>query len=95
MSRIFVTGSADGLGKMAAQLLIDQGHQVVLHARNKERAQDALARLRGFEGFVSRKSLKIRTGVQKVFTTKPWVASPEKLRSQVSGGSDSWRWLIG
>jgi hypothetical protein len=54
-----------------------------------------LARLRGFEGFVSRKSLKIRTGVQKVFTTKRWVASPEKLRSQVSGGSDSWRRLIG
>src|ERR1700732_5243661 len=40
MSRIFVTGSADGLGKMAAQLLIDQGHQVVLHARNKARAQE-------------------------------------------------------
>jgi NAD(P)-dependent dehydrogenase (short-subunit alcohol dehydrogenase family) len=39
MSRIFVTGSADELGKMAAQLLIDQGHQVVLHARNKMRAQ--------------------------------------------------------
>src|SRR5271157_344796 len=43
MSRIFVTGSADGLGKMAARLLIDQGHQVVLHARNKMRAQEALA----------------------------------------------------
>jgi NAD(P)-dependent dehydrogenase (short-subunit alcohol dehydrogenase family) len=43
MSRIFVRGSADGLGKMAAQLLIDQGHQFVLHARNKERAQEALA----------------------------------------------------
>ena len=43
MSRIFVTGSADGLGKMAAQLLIDQGHKVVLHARNKARAQEALA----------------------------------------------------
>jgi NAD(P)-dependent dehydrogenase (short-subunit alcohol dehydrogenase family) len=49
MSRIFVTGSADGLGKMAAQLLIDQGHQVVLHARNKERAQDALASVPGAE----------------------------------------------
>jgi NAD(P)-dependent dehydrogenase (short-subunit alcohol dehydrogenase family) len=43
MSRIFVTGSADGLGKMAAQLLIDKGHQVVLHARDKLRAQEALA----------------------------------------------------
>src|SRR5262249_14721136 len=49
MSRIFVTGSADGLGKMAAQLLIDQGHQVVLHARNKERARDALASVPGAE----------------------------------------------
>jgi len=49
MSRIFVTGSADGLGKMAAQLLIDQGHQVVLHARNKKRAQDALASVPGAE----------------------------------------------
>jgi NAD(P)-dependent dehydrogenase (short-subunit alcohol dehydrogenase family) len=47
MSRIFVTGSADGLAKMAAQLLIDQGHQVVLHARNKKRAQDALASVAG------------------------------------------------
>jgi NAD(P)-dependent dehydrogenase (short-subunit alcohol dehydrogenase family) len=49
MSRIFVTGSADGLGKMAAQLLIDQGHQVVLHARNKLRAQEALAAVPGAE----------------------------------------------
>ena len=28
---------------MAAQLLIDQGHQVVLHARNQLRAQEALS----------------------------------------------------
>jgi hypothetical protein len=34
---------------MAAQLLIDQGHQVVLHARNKERARDALASVPGAE----------------------------------------------
>ena len=49
MSRIVVTGSADGLGKMAAQLLIDQGHQVVLHARNKLRAQEAMAAVPGAE----------------------------------------------
>lgn len=41
MSRIFITGSADGLGQMAAKLLTDQGHQVVLHARNAERAKYA------------------------------------------------------
>jgi NAD(P)-dependent dehydrogenase (short-subunit alcohol dehydrogenase family) len=43
MARVFITGSADGLGQMAAQLLIDQGHQVVLHARNDKRANDAIA----------------------------------------------------
>jgi NAD(P)-dependent dehydrogenase (short-subunit alcohol dehydrogenase family) len=40
--RVFITGSADGLGKMAAELLIAEGHQVVLHGRNEERAKDAL-----------------------------------------------------
>ena len=42
MARIFITGSADGLGLMAGKLLIDQGHQVVLHARNAERRQQTL-----------------------------------------------------
>jgi NAD(P)-dependent dehydrogenase (short-subunit alcohol dehydrogenase family) len=38
MSRILVTGSADGLGRLAAQSLLVQGHDVVVHARNGERA---------------------------------------------------------
>lgn len=38
MRRIFITGSTDGLGRAAAAQLIDEGHQVVLHARTKERA---------------------------------------------------------
>jgi NAD(P)-dependent dehydrogenase (short-subunit alcohol dehydrogenase family) len=41
MSRIFITGSSDGLGLMAAQLLVDGGHRVTLHARNAVRAEDA------------------------------------------------------
>ena len=45
MSRIFITGSADGLGQMAARLLLQDGHQVVLHARNKNRANDAITAL--------------------------------------------------
>ena len=43
MARIFITGSADGLGQMAAKLLVDQGHRVVLHARNAERGRQALS----------------------------------------------------
>jgi NAD(P)-dependent dehydrogenase (short-subunit alcohol dehydrogenase family) len=41
MARVFITGSSDGLGLMAGQLLADQGHKVVLHARNDARAEDA------------------------------------------------------
>src|SRR6266705_3274388 len=43
MGRILVTGSADGLGRMAAQRLLADGHEVVLHARNEARARDAKA----------------------------------------------------
>lgn len=41
MARIFITGSSDGLGSLTAQRLIKQGHTVVLHARNAQRAADA------------------------------------------------------
>jgi NAD(P)-dependent dehydrogenase (short-subunit alcohol dehydrogenase family) len=46
MSRVFITGSSTGLGLMAAELLVSQGHQVVLHARTADRAADAQQRLR-------------------------------------------------
>ena len=49
MARIFITGSSDGLGCMAAKLLINQGHQVVLHARNTERGKQALGKVPGAE----------------------------------------------
>lgn len=41
MSRIFNTGSSDGLGLMAGRLLVEWGHRVTLHARNEARAADA------------------------------------------------------
>ena len=43
MSRVFITGSAEGLGSMAANLLIGEGHDVTLHARSESRAENALA----------------------------------------------------
>jgi len=36
--RILITGSADGLGRAAAGVLMGEGHDVVLHARSRERA---------------------------------------------------------
>lgn len=52
MARIFITGSADGLGQRAAKQLIYEGHQVVLHARNDNRAEEALRLAPGAEGVV-------------------------------------------
>ncbi|CCF35331.1 short-chain dehydrogenase [Colletotrichum higginsianum] len=50
MARIFITGSSDGLGAVAARTLLKRGHQVVLHARNAQRAEDAKAAVPGAEG---------------------------------------------
>jgi len=49
MARIFITGSADGLGQLAATSLIEQGHAVVLHARNEKRSHEALDKVPGVE----------------------------------------------
>jgi NAD(P)-dependent dehydrogenase (short-subunit alcohol dehydrogenase family) len=37
IARVFVTGSTDGLGRLAAQTLLEDGHDVVVHARNTDR----------------------------------------------------------
>jgi NAD(P)-dependent dehydrogenase (short-subunit alcohol dehydrogenase family) len=49
MARVFITGSSDSLGLMTGQLLAEQGHTVVLHARNEARAQSTRASLPGAE----------------------------------------------
>ncbi|MFF9184219.1 SDR family NAD(P)-dependent oxidoreductase [Streptomyces misionensis] len=38
MPRVFITGSTDGLGLMLGRLLTEEHHEVVLHARNEQRA---------------------------------------------------------
>jgi NADP-dependent 3-hydroxy acid dehydrogenase YdfG len=40
---VFITGSADGLGRLAAQTLIQDGHEVVVHARSRDRLTDVQA----------------------------------------------------
>lgn len=40
MSYVFITGSSDGLGLAAARSLMADGHVVVGHARNEQRAAD-------------------------------------------------------
>ncbi len=60
MALVFITGSSDGLGRMAAQLLIEQGHRVVLHARNDVRGKEALAAVPGAEAVLTADLTSIR-----------------------------------
>lgn len=53
MARVFVTGSADGLGRMAGELLLEQGHTVVLHARSRERAESVREAVPGAEAVLT------------------------------------------
>jgi NAD(P)-dependent dehydrogenase (short-subunit alcohol dehydrogenase family) len=52
VTRVFVTGSADGIGRQTARMLVDAGHQVVLHARNEDRAKVAAEAVPGAAGTV-------------------------------------------
>jgi NAD(P)-dependent dehydrogenase (short-subunit alcohol dehydrogenase family) len=52
VAHVFITGSSDGLGLMAARLLINEGHAIVLHGRNDGRSRDALAAASGAAGVV-------------------------------------------
>jgi NAD(P)-dependent dehydrogenase (short-subunit alcohol dehydrogenase family) len=52
MARVFITGSADGLGLMAAELLDRGGHEVTLHARSERRADDVRERFPNAESVI-------------------------------------------
>jgi NAD(P)-dependent dehydrogenase (short-subunit alcohol dehydrogenase family) len=52
MATVLVTGSADGLGRFAAQRLVKAGHEVVLHARSMTRGRDAMAGVPGAKAVV-------------------------------------------
>lgn len=58
MKRIFITGSTTGLGLLAGQILLKQGHEVVFHARSekserKEKAHYVIGDLSNPEGIRS------------------------------------------
>ena len=52
MSRVFITGSTDGLGYAAARVLIEEGHEVVLHARSQDRANAVTELAKKSQGIV-------------------------------------------
>ncbi|KAK2871754.1 hypothetical protein FQN49_002866 [Arthroderma sp. PD_2] len=50
MARILITGSTDGFGLESARQLVQRNHTVYLHARNQQRADDAMAKCPGAAG---------------------------------------------
>ena len=52
MAVIGITGSTDGIGLATAQVLLADGHHVLVHARNQERGEAVLAELVGDAGLV-------------------------------------------
>jgi NAD(P)-dependent dehydrogenase (short-subunit alcohol dehydrogenase family) len=89
MSRVLITGSTDGLGLMAAQLLVDQGHDVTLHARNDVRSADARAALPQAE-VVGVGDLSSISGMPDDLSLAPvtqaWLAVSDDPAATVSGG---------
>ena len=45
MGRVFISGSADGLGRMAGQWLLERGHHVTFHVRSAKRADELKRKL--------------------------------------------------
>lgn len=94
MARIFIMGSSDGPGVLAAQMLIYQKHQVVLHARNEKRKEDTVARqwpdvyANGLNpGWVPTKmgGSSASDDLQKGYETQVWLATSNNDRARVSG----------
>lgn len=52
VKRVFITGSADGLGRLAAETLLAAGHEVVVHARSE-------ARLRVLDPLIARGAIGV------------------------------------
>jgi NAD(P)-dependent dehydrogenase (short-subunit alcohol dehydrogenase family) len=68
MASIFITGSSDGIGQETARQLAAGGHRVVLHARNEERAAQALASVPDTAG-VAVGDLSVIAGIRQTAET--------------------------
>lgn len=59
MKTILITGSTDGIGKLAATKLAEEGHQLILHGRNEQKLQKTIAEIKektnntSIDGFIA------------------------------------------
>jgi NAD(P)-dependent dehydrogenase (short-subunit alcohol dehydrogenase family) len=81
MSRIFITGSTGGLGLMAAVLLLKDGHQVTLHARNALGHHNAVIHNAGV-GYREPRRIQTADGLSHVFAIN--VLAPHLLTALIT-----------
>jgi len=53
MGRVFISGSADGLGRLAGEWLLGHGHQVTFHTRSHQRADELKRKVEGATDIVT------------------------------------------
>lgn len=83
MSRIFITGSADGLGKVAAGMLVAEGHEVILHARNQRRVAEAMTAVPG--AATSKMGAGAPDSLEEGAKTEAWLAISDEPAATVTG----------
>ena len=107
MARVLVTGSTDGIGRQTAVDLVRSGNEVVIHARNDQRAQQAADAVPGAAGVVvgdlsslaQTRALAEAAGTLALTTpssTTPALEAPTNARSPKTGWIASFRstcWL--
>lgn len=47
---ILITGASDGIGKETATTLAKQGHEIIIHGRNKQKTEKALEEIKSLSG---------------------------------------------
>jgi NAD(P)-dependent dehydrogenase (short-subunit alcohol dehydrogenase family) len=87
--RVWVTGSADGIGRAIAQELVARGHEVLLHGRNPARAEAAMAAVPGAQGVVAgdlESIAQTRALADEVRARGPWHAVVHNAGVRAEGG---------
>lgn len=92
MARIFVTGSATGLGFLAGKYMLDRGHDVVLHARNPVREADIRLALPGVSGVVTG-DLETMAGMHRVAQAANALGAFDAVIHNAGVGDTGTDWL--